>query len=246
MVDFWTPALLRESAPDTKILVILRDPFDRFCSGVTHDLQRRAPHHPIITELGVRKSTYRQQLRRMLNHFDRDALLVLQYERCRLDPRGELRRTLEFLGLDDFEPPPALLQYGANVTEGRRYQPEARVREAFIDTLSGDLSRLLADFPEIDPSLWPSCEGLVLPAVAQYNCLFVAAALAAVYFTAHLCSWAGDLGEVGGVTRVRAIRRAGSSARPGRRSTDATASHGARRTRSATRARSGPPRDRGR
>ena len=67
--------------------MILRDPFDRFCSGVTHDLQRRAPHHPIITELGVRKSTYRQQLRRMLNHFDRDALLVLQYERCRLDPR---------------------------------------------------------------------------------------------------------------------------------------------------------------
>ena len=158
MVDFWTPALLKESAPDAKILVILRDPFDRFCSGVTHDLQRKSPHHPIITELGVRKSTYRQQLRRMLNHFDRDALLVLQYERCRLDPQTELRRTLEFIGLDDFEPPPALLQYGANVTRGVRYQPEPRVRDAFMDTLSGDLSRLLADFPEIDRSLWPSCE----------------------------------------------------------------------------------------
>ena len=118
MVDFWTPALLKESAPDTKLLVILRDPFDRFCSGVTHDLQRRSPHHPIVTELGVRKSTYRQQLRRMLNHFDREALLVLQYERCRSDPQGELSRTLQFLGLDPFEPPPALLQYGANVTEG--------------------------------------------------------------------------------------------------------------------------------
>jgi Sulfotransferase domain len=160
MVDFWTPALLAESAPDTKILVILRDPYDRFLSGVTHDLQRRSPHHPIVTELGVRKSTYRQQLRRMLNHFDRDALLVLQYERCRLDPRGELRRTLEFLGLDDFEPPAGLLQYGANVTKGSRYEPEARVRDAFIDTLSGDLGRLLADFPEIDPALWPSCKEL--------------------------------------------------------------------------------------
>lgn len=160
MVDFWTPALLRESAPDAKLLVILRDPYDRFCSGMTHDLQRRAPHHPIVAELGVRKSTYRQQLRRMLNHFDRDALYVLQYERCRLDPRGELTRTLAFLGLDDFEPPAALLQYGANLTEGTRYQPEPRVREAFIDTLSGDLSRLLADFPEIDPGLWPSCEAL--------------------------------------------------------------------------------------
>ena len=55
---------------------------------------------------------------------------------------------------------PALLQYGANVTEGARYQPEARVREAFVDPLSGDLTRLLGDFPEIDPSLWPSCDGL--------------------------------------------------------------------------------------
>ena len=91
---------------------------------------------------------------------DRDALHVLQYERCRLDPRRELTRTLAFLGLDDFEPPAALLQYGANLTQGTRYQPEPRVREAFIDTLSGDLSRLLADFPEIDPDLWPSCQAL--------------------------------------------------------------------------------------
>jgi hypothetical protein len=160
MVDFWTPALLRESAPEAKVLVILRDPFDRFCSGVTHDLQRRAPHHPIVTELGVRKSTYRQQLRRLLNHFDREALLVLQYEQCRSDPRGQLRRTLDFIGLDDFEPPSTLLEYGANVTRGRRYEPEARIRDAFVATLSGDLTRLLADFPEIDPSLWPSCKGL--------------------------------------------------------------------------------------
>ena len=35
MVDFWTPALLREAAPSAKILVMLRDPFERFCSGVT-------------------------------------------------------------------------------------------------------------------------------------------------------------------------------------------------------------------
>ncbi len=96
----------------------------------------------------------------MLNHFERDSLLVLQYERCRSNPQGELSRTLQFLGLDPFDPPAALLQYGANVTEGERYQPEARVREAFVDTLSGDLTRLLNDFPEIDPSLWPSCEGL--------------------------------------------------------------------------------------
>jgi hypothetical protein len=160
MVDFWTPELLHQSAPDAKILVVLRDPFARFCSGVTHDLQHRAPHHQILTELAARRSTYREQLRRVLEYFDRDSILVLQYERCIADPRAEFKRTLEFVGLEDFEPPAALLRDGANVTRGSRYRPEARVRDAFIDTISVDLALLLRDFPEIDPSLWPSCAGL--------------------------------------------------------------------------------------
>jgi Sulfotransferase domain len=160
MVDFWTPGFLHEAAPETKILVMLRDPFDRFCSGVTHELRHRAPHHAIVAELGVEKSAYRQQLGGILGHFHRDALLVLQYEQCRLDPNGELRRTLAFIGLDDFEPPPGLLQYGTNATRGPRYEPEARVRDSFIGTLSDDLTRLIRDFPDLDPALWPSCRGL--------------------------------------------------------------------------------------
>jgi hypothetical protein len=157
MVDFWTPPLLRAAAPDAKLLVMLRDPFDRFCSGVTHDVQRRAPDHPLVAELAVLRSTYGRQLRGVLDHFDRDALLVLQYERCRLDPQSELRRTFEFLGLDDFAPPRSFLQEGANVTRGPRYEPEARVREAFAERIADDLAQLLADFPEIDPALWGSC-----------------------------------------------------------------------------------------
>jgi hypothetical protein len=160
MVDFWTPALLHQAAPDAKILVILRDPFDRFCSGITHDLQHRAPHHHILTELAARRSTYRGQMRRLLQHYDREALLVQQYEQCISDPRRELRRTLEFIGLDDYEPPAGLLRDGANVTKGERYRPDARVRDAFVETIEGDLRRLLKDFPEIDPSLWKSCSGL--------------------------------------------------------------------------------------
>jgi Sulfotransferase domain len=158
MVDFWTPALLRQAAPDAKVLVMLRDPFDRFCSGVAHELAHRAPHHAIVPELGVEKSAYGRQLHCILDHFDRDAVLVLQYERCRLDPRRELRRTLELIGLDDFEPPPALLEHDTDAT--RRYEPGADVRDAFVATLADDLARLIADFPEIDPALWPSCARL--------------------------------------------------------------------------------------
>jgi len=94
----------------------------------------------------------------MLNHFDRSALLVLQYEQCRLDSRAQLRRTLDFIGLDDFEPPaPRCCSTERTVTPAaRRYQPEARVRDAFMDTLLGRSPHAcLADFPEIDESLWP-------------------------------------------------------------------------------------------
>ncbi len=160
MVDFWTPPLLRRAAPDAKFLAILRDPFERFCSGVTHDLQRRAPHHAIVTELGVAKSTYHDQLTRLVREVGRDRLLVLQYERCRKDPRAELRRTLEFLELDDFDPPATVLEQSTNVTRGERYTPQPMVREAFVAAIADDLRRLLADFPDIDASLWPSTRDL--------------------------------------------------------------------------------------
>ena len=87
--------------------------------------QRRAPHHPIVTELGVRKSTYRQQLRRMLDALRPRRRCCAPVRTLPADPRGELRRTLDFLGLDDFEPPAALLQYGRQRDRGpRRAQPE--------------------------------------------------------------------------------------------------------------------------
>jgi Sulfotransferase family len=160
MVDFWTPALLHEAAPDAKILVMLRDPFERFCSGVAHELAHRAPHHAIVPELGVEKSAYGRQLASVLASFERAAVLVLQYERCCLDPRGELRRTLEHIGLDDFEPSAALLGPQSDESRRPRYEPGEKVRAAFVATIADDLTRLIADFPEIDPALWPSCARL--------------------------------------------------------------------------------------
>ena len=35
--DFWTPALLRRAAPEAKILVLLRDPLQRYQSGLRHE-----------------------------------------------------------------------------------------------------------------------------------------------------------------------------------------------------------------
>ena len=51
LIDFWTPELIARAAPEARILVLLRDPIDRFRSGLTHQLATsreplRPPRHP--------------------------------------------------------------------------------------------------------------------------------------------------------------------------------------------------------
>src|SRR5215218_68049 len=77
MADAWTPPLLRRAAPDAKLLMLLSDPIERY------------------------RAVFGAQLARLQRFFDPAQILVLQYERCRRDPLGQYRRTLEFLGVRD-------------------------------------------------------------------------------------------------------------------------------------------------
>ncbi|MFO1540281.1 MAG: sulfotransferase family protein [Chloroflexota bacterium] len=102
MLDPWTPPLLRQAAPDARILVLLRDPVERFVSGrtlaegrLTVGASARA-----AANAGFGRGIYADQLLRLWRAFPREQVLVLQYERCVRDPGGELRRTFRFLGLD--------------------------------------------------------------------------------------------------------------------------------------------------
>lgn len=102
---------LSYAAPDTKILVILRNPIDRFWSGYNQMLSLRLPHmnlddqradlfkkHSLIPA-SARESLVAPDIQRLLVLFANN-VLVLQYEKCKLDPAGELARTYEFLGVD--------------------------------------------------------------------------------------------------------------------------------------------------
>jgi hypothetical protein len=155
MFDPWTPALLERAAPDAKILVMLRDPVARLYSGLTHAIERGKPVDADTIHNAVSRGLYHGQLTRLLKHFPRDQVLVLQFERCLSEPQSMLRRTQEFLGLHE--------QLPAN----RLTRP---VNRATIEalTLSRDLLAevtelyepdglaLTAAFPEIDLRLWPN------------------------------------------------------------------------------------------
>jgi hypothetical protein len=153
--DFWTPRLLARAAPEAKLLVMFRDPVERFRSGVPHRLSRM-PNARLewTTSDAIERGRYATQVRRVLACHDASKLLILQYEKCVADPAGEYRRTLAFLGVDpdhrheDFE-----LRRGT--TQAAQKMPLwddmlAALRAAF----EPEVLALAEMAPEIDVSLW--------------------------------------------------------------------------------------------
>ena len=105
LIDFWTPGLIARAAPDARILVLLRDPIDRFCSGLTHQLATsREPLRHRDIQGAFQRGIYAPQLRRVLAAFPREQVWVGQYEACRADPARELAHTYAFLDLAPYEP----------------------------------------------------------------------------------------------------------------------------------------------
>lgn len=153
LFDFWTPPLLAAAAPGARILVLLRDPVERYRSGLAHDLARGYPAGAELAQDHFNRGLYHQQLTRLLDHVPREALLVLQYERCVADPAAELARTYRHLGLDPAFRPDTLVEA---VFETRSPKPalDERVRDALLQAYAADTRALAADFPEIDRDLW--------------------------------------------------------------------------------------------
>lgn len=180
----WIPPLLARAAPDARLLVLVRDPVERFLSGIELDarvaqrrgvpVSRYAPLEAFVRGL------YHAQLLGLLEHFDRSQLLLLQYERCSRDPETELRRTFLYLGLRELQfedeaaarreqaaaPGEPAQRFGGDLQAHPRRQPhkaaiDRATREAYARAYRHDVERLIADFPEIDVGLWPNFAHLV-------------------------------------------------------------------------------------
>jgi Sulfotransferase domain len=156
----WVPPMLAAAAPDARLLVLLRDPVERYLSGIALDervaarrgvpLSRYAPLDALV------RGFYHAQLAHLLRHFERSQVLVLQYERCTREPAAELRRTFEFIGVSpQFE---ADLDHHPQQTE--KPPLDEQTRAAYVAAYSDDVRRLLADFPELDARLWPNFASL--------------------------------------------------------------------------------------
>lgn len=166
----WTPRYMnvpgvvdnmRALAPEARLLVMLRDPVERYRSGVGHwqKLKARRGQRPNLRagrKDAYERSFYAFALRPYVEAFGRDRLLVLQFERSLLDPAGEYQRTTRFLGLDDWTPPEELL--GERFNPSRTRPSEAALDEPpdLVETLASDVEELLSIAPDIDLALWPN------------------------------------------------------------------------------------------
>ena len=155
MHDFWTPPLLARAAPEARLLIMFRDPIERFRSGVPHRLSRAAGARlDAVTADAIERGRYATQLRRLLAYHDESRLLILQYEKCVADPAAQYRRTLGFLGVD--------AEHRHEGFERRRGTTQAAAKQPLWDdmidglhaVLEPEVRALAALTPEIDVSLW--------------------------------------------------------------------------------------------
>ena len=156
LYDPWVAPLLRRAAPEARILVLARDPIDRFLSGLAHAAAMGTRTGPSLVDEAFQRGLYGAQLRRLLRFFPREQVLVLQFERCVAEPRPQLARTLAFLGLDPGAGTPPIIERKVN----RAYRPRPAVDKTTLDLLRDEYRRDAAElsslFPELDLDLWPA------------------------------------------------------------------------------------------
>jgi hypothetical protein len=151
----WVPELLARAAPEARLLVVLRDPVERLCSGLAHQWRNGAPRGAATTTDAIARGFYFQSLSRWWAHVDPERLLVLQYERCVKDPAAEIARTYDFLGLDRTYVP-AGLDRRVSGTGADRFVPSEELRRRMVDVYQPDVHALVRHVPDLDLELWPN------------------------------------------------------------------------------------------
>lgn len=154
----WIPALLAQAAPRARLLVMLRDPVERFSSGLAHQRRDRGRLATDGYEDAFARGLYHHELGRWSEQFPQEQILVLQYEECIADPRTQLARTYRFLGLDPFVHENLTKRVNATADV---FDLAGDVRRRLIQLYEPDVRALSRRFPDLDLRLWPNFSNVV-------------------------------------------------------------------------------------
>jgi hypothetical protein len=154
--DPWTVPALAEAAPAARVLLLLRDPVDRFHSALEFQLRRGLSHSAAVVD-AFHRGLYAEQVARLLAHFARDRVLVLTYEAVTTETAAARLTTAEFLALD-----PAGFDGEAKARRPR--DRRAKAADELPDALLGeliaryrdDITALARLLPGLDLGRWPT------------------------------------------------------------------------------------------
>ncbi|WP_200348759.1 sulfotransferase domain-containing protein [Halochromatium glycolicum] len=157
--------MLWETAPNTKILLLLRNPVDRFVSHVNHLVKNRGKGFKLSDDClsffrkfsvmpeAYLHGQYAKGLTELLRLFPREQILVLQYESCCQNPMAEISRTFEFLGIDT-NVRPTVLEKPVNRLEYIVDKPDNLGRKRLASLYAEEVRACTELLPELDLSLW--------------------------------------------------------------------------------------------
>jgi len=94
--------------PEMKLIYIVREPFDRITSDYMHLYTRKYTHlefNQAIKKIPgiIHRTQYKTQLQKYLKFFDREQILLLQYEELSKSPERCFKRITDFLNIAEFE-----------------------------------------------------------------------------------------------------------------------------------------------
>lgn len=152
--DIWTAPLLAQAAPDAKLIMMVRDPVNRFASGMAHSEQygslsaSSALNH-------YQRGLYARQLDVWLKYFPRDRFLVLQFEKCVANPNAKIEETFQFLEIRKVQVKKKKTQKKINrKSKKSKYVVPSKLREVLIDGYAEDVLELKKIIPSINLRLW--------------------------------------------------------------------------------------------
>jgi hypothetical protein len=149
----WIGPVITTVAPGAKVIASLRDPVERFVSGLA--LQRsQGRANEVATLRQINFGFYAHQVAALRATVPEVDLLVLQYEQCRDDPVGQLDRTFAFLGLAPFDVPESQLRLPGGGVFTDKPEVSADRRARLVDAYAPDVEQLLGMLPSFDRSLW--------------------------------------------------------------------------------------------
>ena len=156
--DPWTLPLLARAAPEARVLLMLRDPMDRFQSALVFQLRRGVPHPDAVLD-AFHRGLYASQVARLLQYVPRDRVLVLTYEEAQSSPEPARRRTADFLGIDP-------TSFENTIESSEPHQRHERMRHELPNELlpelreryRDDLASLARLLPDLDIRRWSTHE----------------------------------------------------------------------------------------